>query len=1206
MTKRFFTTSLPAGQHSNGEVLNNATKEMFTNSNSIPGFYPGHSKDLLQEIEVPLLETMEDTHIINEINPFKRVSNVSKTFVEINEYDELMEKHGLKKRGSSKLHLVTHSDQNKKASQYIDHTCKVLNQLENDPELFWKMAFVLARRSPVISALMITELEPNWHRFMNLKELHLLISKYRKFWRETPYQLDYKRVYIPKTIDPATKIVTKVRPLGVPKLVWRAYLHSWNQFLMIFLRNRIPLQQHGFYSGRGTKTAWEQVLKDVKSHKNIYEFDIKGFFPSVNVASVMNKLEEYGTPAHVLDNLYWQGQMPPVLASERKNHALDESLGIFKNELKAVGLLTKDKDWYDFEYTTTSENKLLRTFIDNPSNKDYNPIGYVFLHYNSEGKRYEGPVQVGSFDPTLNTKFPFLFPHINGEYHVYDGEVLRNLFKEHNLNPESVTEESLNKFINLLRQSLRSSTQTILTHFYQSCYEYYGSIVRKGNGYADNHSVVNYEVMRRKADKFATMIPSKEGKLVSFKFGNKPPLEEINQQEEKSKGSVIPQIMKQFWAKQSLISKWIKLTSGKAEPTHSKLNDTVDWKEGYNSSLKLETILEETNSPVLHNKFSKEKEIEGFPQGSPISPILCSSILGDSVFKIAKCLMYADDGLFYSNEPLFGGSDDVTTTPAMKESNLSFAADKSGWVKKDGTWLKPLKFLGLTYDGNTDTLYASTKDKILLQDDLRYDIKKGSTLVFDKGDMIKDFINTQLEAGYEVAGDKFSPEVESYSTEEEFDKSVNAIKLAKYDEVKNKALTESFQRETIFNRITSLGEFYNSLDGKYRGEASRLLTEYFARVLIKFYEEYLPLNLYQESDLSIQQYWPKAIKAITNPGSIGTKEGLRYLCHLRLQVKLFDCVWSAKIWQGQNESRKLDLLRVSILYNLFGLRPTDLEERLTQMKRFIVKENALQEYYNSLGIPQSSVNFVISTILKGLDPEESWFPNSPEFEKIHTFSYESMIESELFGFIQARLYGGDWNTKVEQNFGLTFVPKSWCWYSYLMNKTGYTKLVFGEAETDKNGDYRKFSFSYRKSEFMDILHEKPGTQDVQHNLICKTVPLKSHTKAIVPVPTLNNILNFKGPELTVFNSTSFAFGHLVSLFENEGKLESWMELYENLHGRKLRKETRRILEKFLRLGYTKNVLSITPDKLKNLPDIFQYEKEWDILNKKVKLLACGK
>jgi len=44
------------------------------------------------------------------------------------------------------------------------------------------------------------------------------------------------------------------------------------------------------------------------------------------------------------------------------------------------------------------------------------------------------------------------------------------------------------------------------------------------------------------------------------------------------------------------------------------------------------------------------------------------------------------------------------------EWGIQYSPEKSGWVKRDGKWLKPLKFLGLTYDGERDTLTASTRE----------------------------------------------------------------------------------------------------------------------------------------------------------------------------------------------------------------------------------------------------------------------------------------------------------------------------------------------------------------------------------------------------------------------------------------------------------------------------------------------------------------
>jgi hypothetical protein len=61
---------------------------------------------------------------------------------------------------------------------------------------------------------------------------------------------------------------------------------------------------------------------------------------------------------------------------------------------------------------------------------------------------------------------------------------------------------------------------------------------------------------------------------------------------------------------------------------------------------------------------------------------------------------YADDTLAWSE-------DEFVCTP-NKESGIVIHEEKSGWVKKHGKWLKPLKFLGLTFDG--ENLQASTRN----------------------------------------------------------------------------------------------------------------------------------------------------------------------------------------------------------------------------------------------------------------------------------------------------------------------------------------------------------------------------------------------------------------------------------------------------------------------------------------------------------------
>lgn len=70
--------------------------------------------------------------------------------------------------------------------------------------------------------------------------------------------------------------------------------------------------------------------------------------------------------------------------------------------------------------------------------------------------------------------------------------------------------------------------------------------------------------------------------------------------------------------------------------------------------------------------------------------------------------------------------DPFPTDDEYEESGIEKNESKSGWVKRRGEWLKPLKFLGMTYDPFKDEFQASTR--------------KGATLEFDESAGFMDFI----------------------------------------------------------------------------------------------------------------------------------------------------------------------------------------------------------------------------------------------------------------------------------------------------------------------------------------------------------------------------------------------------------------------------------------------------------------------------------
>lgn len=101
----------------------------------------------------------------------------------------------------------------------------------------------------------------------------------------------------------------------------------------------------------------------------------------------------------------------------------------------------------------------------------------------------------------------------------------------------------------------------------------------------------------------------------------------------------------------------------------------------------------------------KEYKLCGVAQGAPTSPLLSIVALNETLFKLPISVsMYADDGYFYT--------DDDDFTPPTRELGYGVRMnwEKSAWVKRSGVWLKPFKFLGLSFDGKENLLRAATRN----------------------------------------------------------------------------------------------------------------------------------------------------------------------------------------------------------------------------------------------------------------------------------------------------------------------------------------------------------------------------------------------------------------------------------------------------------------------------------------------------------------
>lgn len=151
-------------------------------------------------------------------------------------------------------------------------------------------------------------------------------------------------------------------------------------------------------------------------------------------------------------------------------------------------------------------------------------------------------------------------------------------------------------------------------------------------------------------------------------------------------------------------------------PTHLSMGMSLE---------EMASVIKMYRTNVEQESFKKDKSFYiplywkgrfGVPQGAPTSPFMSMLVMKDFLQQVPS-ISYADDPIFYSDEP-FVIKDDP-------EKGIIEATEKANWVKHDGEWKKPLKFLGIEYDGQLGTLKASTR--------------KGSTLevVGDKKEMLE-------------------------------------------------------------------------------------------------------------------------------------------------------------------------------------------------------------------------------------------------------------------------------------------------------------------------------------------------------------------------------------------------------------------------------------------------------------------------------------
>jgi len=135
--------------------------------------------------------------------------------------------------------------------------------------------------------------------------------------------------------------------------------------------------------------------------------------------------------------------------------------------------------------------------------------------------------------------------------------------------------------------------------------------------------------------------------------------------------------------------------------------------------------------------------LNGVAQGSPLSPILSTIILVPLLFlnkSGVKAIMYADDGILYSDSPF--NPDDILNFPMESGILAHKEGEKSKWIKQDNKWLIPLKFVGIQYTpAELTTSITGNNPKGNLEEKL---VQGG--IIASATKTPKDFIHTKAKA----------------------------------------------------------------------------------------------------------------------------------------------------------------------------------------------------------------------------------------------------------------------------------------------------------------------------------------------------------------------------------------------------------------------------------------------------------------------------
>lgn len=223
------------------------------------------------------------------IRPWHVLPNVWKVRIELRSFDWLFMLFGLSKRVAPKLIMETGYNGN--MNRYIEYMFKRISKI-HDLVVAGKVArdkldhaIWILMRSTSYQVAAYNHVMTNWYKNRSLNMVRRELKILNKLCMKKSTKLDYHRTYIPKG--------QTWRPLGVPSVPWRVYLHMINNIIVHIRMKSESEVQHGYIPGRGILTAWKRLFKILK-YSYVFEIDFEKFFDNVHLWQIQRQIAAMG------------------------------------------------------------------------------------------------------------------------------------------------------------------------------------------------------------------------------------------------------------------------------------------------------------------------------------------------------------------------------------------------------------------------------------------------------------------------------------------------------------------------------------------------------------------------------------------------------------------------------------------------------------------------------------------------------------------------------------------------------------------------------------------------------------------------------------------------------------------------------------------------------------------------------------------------